>query len=59
MRCIDLRFNQIPKLDHEFYNCLYNSDTVLNVDLRDNQHVDQEQLRKVALSLIKNIDKAK
>ncbi|MFN9942579.1 MAG: hypothetical protein ACK56I_24230, partial [bacterium] len=41
-RCIDLRNNLLPSLDEEFLGCLFGNDTIVNLDLRQNQNIDQD-----------------
>ena len=52
---IDLRHNRLKALDEEFFTSLYCNQTLLNLDLRENE-IPTQDLKKVALSLLKNVD---
>jgi hypothetical protein len=62
-RKIDLRDNAINSpddvLNKDFIAGLYTNDTLLNIDLRSNKGYSGEAKRKLALCMIKNIDKAR
>ena len=63
VRKIDLRDNAINSdkdiLSKDFIAGLYTNDTILNIDLRSNKGHSPEAKRKLALCMIKNIDKAR
>ena len=42
-------------VDKEFLACLYANESVMNLDLRNNDGISKETLKKVALSLLKNV----
>lgn len=56
-RSIDLQGNKITEqmVDKEFLACLYANESVMNLDLRNNDGISKETLKKVALSLLKNV----
>ena len=60
-RKLDLRKNLISEslLTEEFFKCFHCNETIINLDIRDNNDVSRESLRKIALILLKNVEIAK
>ena len=57
-RKLDLRKNSITEalMTEEFFKCFHCNETIINLDVRENNNVSRESLRKVALILLKNVE---